>query len=307
MQRFSGVLAPALTPFSDDLQPDAARFAGHCRWLTGQGVDLALFGTTSEANSLSVDEKESLLDALIGTGIDPDRIMAGTGCCALTDTERLTRHAVRSGCRGVLMLPPFYYRGAVDEGLYRYFAEIIERVADERLAIYLYHIPPVAGIGLSPALIERLAAAYPGAIAGIKDSSGDWDNTRRILELGIDDFRVFVGSENFLLDNMRHGGAGCISATVNVRPAPVLDLYRNWQGPGARDLQQSLIEWRKRVQQRPMIAALKAIAAHHAGDRAWRALRPPLSALAPEDERQLLEEMAASGLEMPGYREALQA
>ena len=118
-----------LTPFPRELSPDPQRLARHCRWLLAHGcAALAPFGTTSEANSLSVEERESLLDALLEEGIPPDRLMPGTGCCALPDTVRLTAQAVRRGCAGVLMLPPFYYKAVSDDGLFRAFAEVIERV-----------------------------------------------------------------------------------------------------------------------------------------------------------------------------------
>ena len=168
---------------------------------------------------MSTGEKLELLDALTEAGIAAERMMPGTGCCALSDSLALTRKAVELGCAGVLMLPPFYYKGVSDEGLFRSYAEIIERVGDARLRIYLYHIPQVAQVPISLALIERLLKAYPGTIAGVKDSSGDWDNTRAMLErFQPQGFDVFAGSETFLLATLRGGGAGCISATANVYP-----------------------------------------------------------------------------------------
>src|SRR5207253_831207 len=130
--RIKGVLSPVVTPFKPDLSPDPERFVRQCRWLLSQNVGLAVFGTNSEANSLSVDEKIELLDRLVGAGIDPSRMMPGTGHCALPDSVRMTAHAVKLGCAGVLMLPPFYYKGVSDDGLYRSFAEIIERVGQAR-------------------------------------------------------------------------------------------------------------------------------------------------------------------------------
>src|SRR5512132_625655 len=148
-ERMRGVLSPVVTPFDRELRPDGARLANHCRWLLEQGVGLAVFGTNSEANSMSVAEKIALLDTLIDAGLPPERMMPGTGCCAFTDSVELTRHALRSGCAGVLMLPPFYYKSVSDEGLFRSYAQIVERVGDSRLRIYLYHIPPVSQIPLS--------------------------------------------------------------------------------------------------------------------------------------------------------------
>src|SRR5204863_1853243 len=207
-----GVLAPVVTPFKADLAPDRQRFIRHCQWLLLQNCGLAPFGTTSEANSMSTDERISLLEALLAAGIDPARMIPGTGCCSIVETVELTAHAVKHGCAGVLMLPPFYYKDISEEGLYRHFSEVVQRVCDARLRIYLYHIPPVAIVGITPRLVERFLKAYPGTIAGMKDSSGNWNNTKTFLDaFSSDGFDVFVGSESFLLANMRNGGAGTIS------------------------------------------------------------------------------------------------
>ena len=185
-----------------------------------------MFGTNSEANSISVDERIELLERLVDAGVDPARMMPGTGCCAFPDTVRLTAHAVKLGCAGVLMLPPFYYKGVSDEGLFRSYAEVIERVGDARLAIYVYHIPPVSQVPITLGLIERLLERYPQAIAGVKDSSGDWNNTKAMLDrFAPGGFDVFAGSETFLLANLRNGGKGCISATANANPAAIHGLY----------------------------------------------------------------------------------
>jgi 4-hydroxy-tetrahydrodipicolinate synthase len=308
-ERFSGILAPVITPFNADLSPDANRLIAHCRWLLAQDVGLAVFGTNSEANSLSVPEKIELLDRLIDAGIDPARLMPGTGCCALPDSVMLTEHAVRSRCGGVLMLPPFYYKGVSDDGLFKSYAEVIERVASRDLRVYLYHIPPVSQVGLSIELVERLTGAYPEIIAGIKDSSGDWDNTRALLEHRGDDFRVFSGSESFLLRNLQAGGAGCISAAANVNPASIRRLYKEWQTPAAESLQQELDDIREILQmpalQMPtMIPALKAVVAHFADDPDWETVRPPLLPLCEDRKSTLLARLSQRGFAMPGLGKA---
>lgn len=299
-ERMSGVLSPVVTPFDAELRPDVDRLARQCQWLLSQNVGLAVFGTNSEANSLSVGEKIALLDGLVAAGIDPQRLMPGTGCCALTDTVELSAHAARLGCGGVLMLPPFYYKGVSDEGLFRSYSEAIERVADDRLRIYLYHIPPVAQVGLSVELIERLVRRYPETVVGIKDSSGDWDNTASMLDRQWDDFRVFVGSESFLLQNMRASGAGCISATANINPAAIHDLYTHWQSDDADQAQDRLNALRSLVMEYPMIPALKSAVAHFSSTDSWRRVRPPLVALSDEQHSDLVTRLEASGFEMPG-------
>jgi 4-hydroxy-tetrahydrodipicolinate synthase len=299
-ERFSGVLSPVVTPFNDDLSIDPDRLISQCQWLLSQNVGLAVFGTNSEANSMSVGEKMLLLDRLIEGGIDPGRMMPGTGCCALTDTVQLTSHAVKLGCAGSLMLPPFYYKGVSDDGLFRSYAEIIERVGSSALRIYLYHIPPIAQVGISLDLIERLIKAYPNNVVGVKDSSGDWGNTESMLQRGWDDFRVFCGSESFLLQTMQQGGAGCISATANINPAAIHKLFVDWQSANADSLQQGLNTIRDLTQSYPMIPALKSVVAAFGGRKEWGIVRPPLVALAEPERKALVAQLKQAGFRMPG-------
>ena len=302
VKRIEGVLSPVITPFGKDYAPDAKRFVAHCRWLLRSGcAGLAVFDTNSEANSLSISEKRNLLEALAAGGVSPSQLMPGTGHCALSDSIELTRAAVQMGCAGVLMLPPFYYKGVSDEGLYRNFAEIIERVGDERLQLYLYHIPPVSQVGISLPLIERLLSKYPGIVAGVKDSSGDWANTKAMLDhFAKGGFDVFAGSETFLLDNMRSGGKGCITATGNINPGAIANVYKNWRSADADKLQAGITATRKIVQKQPMIPALKSAVAHFGNDPQWRTCRPPLVELNQDQEKELISELKASGFSMPG-------
>ncbi len=298
--RFSGVLAPVVTPFNRDLTPDPQRLLDHCRWLLSKKVGLAVFGTNSEGNSLSVDEKLALLDSLVDAGIEPGRLMPGTGCCALTDTVELTRYATELGCGGMLMLPPFYYKNVSDDGLFGSYSEVIQRVGNSRLRIYLYHIPPVAQVGVSIDLVERLVRRYPETVVGIKDSSGDWINTQALIERDWDDFRVLAGSETFLLQTMRAGGAGCISAIANINPAAIHELYAGWQSAAADSLQQGLNDLRQLMQRYPMIPALKAVIARYTRDTEWGIVRPPLVELATDQYQSLVAMLEKQEFSMPG-------
>ncbi|PUA19844.1 dihydrodipicolinate synthase family protein [Glaciimonas sp. PCH181] len=299
--RLRGVFSPVITPCTDDPRRSAGMLVRHSRWLLSQDVGLAVFGTNSEANSLSVVERMHFLDALVESGVPGDRMMPGTGCCALDDSVALTRHAVQHGAGGVLMLPPFFYKGVSDDGLFASYAEVIERVADARLRIYLYHIPQVSQVPISLALIERLLQAYPGVIAGIKDSSGDWNNTKAMLErFQPQGFDVFAGSETFLLATMRAGGAGCITATGNVNSGAIARLYRTWQQPDADAQQQALDAVRAAFMIFPMIPALKAAVAHFSGDAGYASVRPPLVRLNPQQNTELLAALQAKAFSMPG-------
>ena len=302
--RFRGVLSPVLTPFNQDLTPALSRFVKHCRWLLNQEVGLAIFGTNSEANSLTVKEKLSLLEELLTAGLPAAKIVPGTGTCALPDTIELTRRAVEAGCAGVLMLPPFYYKGVSDEGLFRSFARVIDAVADDRLRIYLYHIPPVSQVPITLTLIERLLKAFPGTIAGVKDSSGDWDNTAAMLRnFQPHGFDVFAGTETVLLKNMRGGGAGCITATGNVNPTAIMRLYKTWQAIDADAQQEALNKTRAIFQKFPIIPAMKAAIAEKSSDKMWANVRPPLIELNDAQREQLIRELDAEGFGIPNATE----
>ena len=267
---------------------------------------------------MSTSERISLLDVLIAARIDPSRMMPGAGCCSISETVELTAQAVKHGCAGVLMLPPFYYKDVSEEGLYRYFSEVVQRVGDARLRIYLYHIPPVAIIGITPKLVERLLKAYPNAIAGMKDSSGDWNNTKTFLDAFAESarpartgFDVFVGSESFLLANMRNGGAGTISATANVNSAAIYELYKvapKAFGAVSADVDLKPQQARLNVVREvftsrkfpSMIAALKQAIAIYANDPEWARVRPPLLELTTAQAKLLAGDLNAIRFAMNG-------
>jgi 4-hydroxy-tetrahydrodipicolinate synthase len=288
--RLTGVYAPVLTPFDSDLAVDVQRYVEHCRWLTLAGAGLAIFGTNSEAASVTADERISLTDAIVAAGIPPSSLMPGTGACALPEAVRLTRHAVEIGAPAVLILPPFFYKNLSDDGVFAYYAEIIERVGDSRLSVYLYHIPQMSHVPISLSLIERLLARYPKSIAGAKDSSGDWENSAAMMDnFAAEEFGVFPASESFLTRALARGGAGCISATVNVNPVQIRGLFDALKsGNSSAATRQIEVDAVRQVfQSVPMIPAMKAAVAADRGQSSWRTLRPPLVAMTREAETAL--------------------
>lgn len=289
-----GVLAPVLTPMNDDLSPAVDKWIAFCKQLLADGcTGLAPFGTTSEANSLGLEERMTMLDALVAAGVPAAQLMPGVGTCAIPDTARLAAQAARLGCGGVLLLPPFYYKGVSDEGVFRAVAEVIERVGDARLKVYVYHIPPIAVVGYSLAVIERLLKAYPKTVVGMKDSSGDWAYQKSVLET-FPEFDVFTGSERYLLANLRLGGVGTISAMANVIPARIRSLYDNYLAENANAVQEQLDRFRAATRAYAPIPALKEIMATRTGDAAWRNLRPPLVNLSAAAAQEMLAKYAAA-------------
>ncbi|MBN3800960.1 dihydrodipicolinate synthase family protein [Burkholderia sp. Ac-20392] len=297
------VFAPVLTPFRADGSIDAPRFVAFCRWLVGQGAGLAPFGTNSEANSLSVAERCMLLDRIAAADIDPAQVLPGTGACALPDAIALTRYAVEAGCAGVLMLPPFFYQGVSDDGLFAYYAGVIDAVGSDRLRVLLYHIPQLTGVPITHTLIERLVAAYPRTVVGIKDSSGDWANTVTMLER-FPGFAVFPASEALLGRALPLGAAGCISATANLQPHAIAQLLAAPTAVERATWEGRVSTVRTALQSPSMIAALKAVVAHFTGHGDWARVRAPLTPHAPADVRALLAQLDALGFTMPSIDEA---
>ncbi|WP_414442307.1 dihydrodipicolinate synthase family protein [Burkholderia sp. 22PA0106] len=297
--RLKGVLAPVLTPFDAHKTPDPVRFVRLSKWLVGQGCGLAMFGTNSEGNSLSTEEKIDLLQHVVDAGIPPASMLPGTGSCSLTDAVKLTQKALEFNCAGVLALPPFYYKAVTDDGLFAFYSELIERVGDDRLRIYLYHIPPVAQVGFSHALVERLLKRYPVVIAGMKDTGGDWAYTSKTIELFSNDgFDVFAGSESILLKTMRAGGAGCISALANVNPAQIVQLFNGWEEAQAESQQKHLNLIREKFSSYPLIAAMKSAIAQATDDPQWAQLRPPLLPLDLSQQKTLHESLNSISFEI---------
>lgn len=289
-----GAFAPVVTPFKPDGSADAARYLAHCRWLLAQGAGLAPFGTNSEANSIPLAERMQLLEGLVAAGLPGARMLPGTGCCSAQETAQLSRHALELGCAGVLMLPPFFYKGLSEEGLYAYYAEVIERIGDARLRLYLYHIPALTGVPIAHGVIERLLRDFPGLVVGIKDSSGDWANLQAMLER-FPELAIFPASESLVTRSRALGARGCISATVNINPASIAKLVERWDQAEGSALQTAADRVRQVVQARPMIAALKEVLARELHDAQWRRVRPPLTPLDAPAAEALMAELRAAG------------
>ncbi len=221
----------------------------------------------------------------------------GTGCCAVPDTVRLSAKALEIGAAGVLVLPPFYYKGVSDDGLYAAYARTIEGIGDARLRLYVYHFPKMTGLDMSLELIGRLIEAYPKTVVGLKNSSGDWDNIAAMLE-AFPGFDVFAGSEEFLLPTLKLGGPGCMSATVNLLAPQTGELYAKWQSEDADALQQRLTALRSTITRFPPIPAMKAVLAGQSGRAPWRNVRPPLKALEAAEAERLSADLAAQGVDL---------
>ncbi len=294
---YKGVFAAVLTPVKPDLSADLDRMAAHCKWLLANGCDgLGVLGTTGEANSFGLKERIGIIEGLVERGVPADVMMPGTGCCATPDTVALTKATIDIGAKGVLMLPPFYYKNNKDEGLFAAFSDVIQRVGDDRLKIFLYHFPQVSNVPITFNLIEMLLKAYPKTVVGMKDSSGDLENMAGAAER-FPGFASFSGSDENMLPLMRRGGVGCITACANVVSPTLGEMYAGIVGkrPAAEldKLNEKLIAIRKMIAKYPLAPSLKALMARHTGAKAWLTVRPPMVSLSDAECKALYAEFDA--------------
>jgi len=305
--KLRGVIAAVATPVNEDGSPDVVRATKLARYLVDNGCDgLNVLGTTGEATSFSLDERKRVMSAYRDAKLPLDRMMVGTGAAATADAVALTRYASELGFAGALVLPPFYYKGVPEEGLFRFFSEVVQRVGDDRLRVYLYHIPPVSAVPITHKLVERLLKAYPKQIAGMKDSADDWAHTKSMIDaFAKEGFDVFSGNEKPLIDNIKSGGAGCISATANINPGKIAETYKKYATPEGEKLQGWINEVRGVMQGYVMIPALKYVVAHYGGDAAWTPVRPPLVETAEAQGKDMIAKLDKLGFTMPGLKQAM--
>lgn len=295
-----GIVPAVLTPLKADGAPDTAKLAAHCRWLLARGSDaLGIFGTTGEANSFTVAERVGVLESLAAAGIEGRRLMPGTGACAVADAVDLTRAALKAGAAGALMLPAFYYKNPSDEGMAAFFSEVIEKVGDQRLKVYLYHFPQMAGVPIAFGVIERLLKAYPETVVGMKDSSGDFENMRRAAR-EFPGFAVFPGADHLLYPMLKEGGAGAITACGNIVSELSAEIFRGFHA--GRDMtagHERLSAARVAMSKFPYPPGLKAVMTSITGDESWARVRPPLKALSTAERSELLAAIAGVGVALP--------
>lgn len=276
----SGVYCASATPILADGKPDHENFAIHAKALIAEGCDgVALLGTTGEANSFSIAQRQALLDNVIAAGVDPQRLLPGTSQTNVGDSATLVRHAVEAGVKACVVLPPFYYKGVSDEGLFRFYAELIEATKSDALRIVLYHIPPIAQVGISVELIARLREAFPGIIVGIKDSSGKLESMQNYAS-SFDDFSVLAGADPFMLPLLRSGGAGCITSSSNLIGKHLRVVFDNFhdetQNDRVEQAQQRINAWRDLSNAYVQLPTVKAMLAKRRNHQGWTRLRPPL-------------------------------
>ena len=294
----NGIYAAVSTPFDGNDDVDTRRLTRHCHWLLANGCDgLGILGSTGEANSQTMDERRRVIDAVITSGIDPDCLMPGTGCCALADTVALTRHALAAGITSVLMLPPFFYKNSSDEGLIAAYSRVIDAVGDPRLKVLLYHFPQMSGVPITEAVARVLVDRYPGIVVGMKDSSGDLDAMTSMMG-AVPELAMFAGSERLLADCLDRI-AGCITAGANVE-APLIRAVWDQRSsePNGADVD-IMVKVNLLLREHGLFAPIKTLLARNYGDDTWRNIRPPLMQMDEAGRTAFLAAFDALGYRLP--------
>ena len=300
---FRGIWPAMLTPLTESLAIDHARFAAHAKALIAAGCGgVTIFGTTGEGPSFSMAERREALDQMIASGVPAERIMVSTSCAALPETLALTQHAVAAGVHGCLMLPPFFLKGVSDEGIIHCYRQVIDGVADSRLKLYLYHIPQVTGVGLSQHVIATLKQMYPDTILGIKDSACTTAHSVGLADAFMKDkslnMTVYVGFEPDLPEMGRRGSLGAISGLANFMPRVVGRLVTQPDAPTTPAERERVVKLIDLLGGYALMPALKGIMALLTRDNSWLRVRAPLVALKHEEFKALEKTIRDFGIDL---------
>ncbi len=296
-----GIYAAAVSPFREDGSLDIPKLIAYCEHLISDGGcdGVAPTGTTGEGNSVAMRDRLALPEAFAKAGFDPARAIFGTGACATLDAVEMTKTAVASGFTNVLVLPPFYYKNPSDDGLYAYFSQLIEKVGDDRLRVYLYHFPQMSMTPIPVDVAVRLKKAFGPLVAGLKDSSGDMSQALSFAKAtgGVDeDFDVYPSSESFLFEGLNGGCAGIISGSTNAF-ANYVQAGRA-AGPDSEEVELGKAA-RATASKSPLMAAMKQMEAWRSGDDSWTRMAPPLTPLSEDQKANLKADVEALRTSVP--------
>jgi 4-hydroxy-tetrahydrodipicolinate synthase len=283
MSELTGIWAATLTPVDGALQPDASKAVAYYNDLLSAGCDgLNLLGTTGEAMSFGAAQRLHFMEAIAGDGLPMDRVMCGTGAASLEDAVALTRAAFDLKFAAALVMPPFFFRDAGDDGIVRFFDALFARARPPRKCVLLYNFPRMSGITFTPSLVARLIAEFGEAIAGMKDSSNDQALQQKIAAQH-PGFAIFPGSEHYLVDAAAYGAVGCISGSVALWPALARDVHRSHDAAQAK----TLAAKRASLDGAPFVSAVRYLTAKARGDRSWELPMPPLVPLTEAEKAAL--------------------
>ena len=296
----TGIYTASLTPLFDSFEPNIPALIRHAQWLLEEGSDgVALLGSTGESNSMTVEQRQSIIEQS-ALELPPDRLMMGTGSCALQDAVRLTQASVNAGVLSVLVLPPFYYKPQSEESVLSFFSLLVEAVDNPNLRIIFYNFPKLSGYNFSIKILQELKLRFGEIAAGIKDSSGDWNNMLGVVQ-NVPGLMVYTGTETLLLDILREGGAGSITATANLivpECQHVFQAWKNGRSEAADQAQKHLTALRIAFESYSFVSEMKSLLAAQTNSEEWNHMLPPFAPLPDEQVEELTEQIKVLGLDL---------
>lgn len=280
------------TPVTADYHPDPGLLLARCRSLMADGCDgVALFGTTGEGAEFSIEDRMAALESVIAGGVAPGRVILSVGALSIPDIARLARHALDQKVGGLLLMPPCVYRGGITEdGTFRFYAAVIERIGRADPRLLLYHFPDISGVPVTPQVIRRLDERYPGAIAGVKDSGGDMGFTEALLRR-FSHLSIFTGTEIHLPQALAVGARGTICGLGNVMPRLMRALFDLPTAFDRQKLVPLILSGDNILSRRPFIASVKAAVADSTGEAGWARVLPPMAELPLRERQWMLQDL----------------
>jgi len=293
-------MVAAATPLTADLHPDIALLTAHIAMLLGAGCDgVALFGTTGEGTEFSVEDRTQGLDGVIAAGVAPGRLIVSVGALAIPDIVRLAHHALDHQVDSLLLMPPCVYRGGVTEdGTFRFYATVIDRIARADMRLCLYHFPDICGVPLMPRVIRRLDEAYPGIITGVKDSGGDLDFTEALIRR-FSHLSIYTGSEIHLPQALAAGARGTICGLGNAMPRLMRAMFDAPTAFDRRKLVPALTSGDFILSRKPFPASVKTVLASVNQEPAWNRVLPPMSEISMPERGWMLRDFALWEANLP--------
>ncbi|MDW6023656.1 dihydrodipicolinate synthase family protein [Mesorhizobium sp. BAC0120] len=282
------LLVAAATPVTEDFHPDLGLLADHVGMLLSAGCDgIAIFGTTGEGMEFPIEDRMRGLEGLMAARVPPAQIIVSIGALAIPDIVTLARHALDHGVDSVLLMPPCVYRGGItEEGTFRFYAKVIDRIARADLQLCLYHFPDICGVPITPRVIRRLDEDFPGIISGVKDSGGDFDFTEALIRR-FSHLSIYTGTEVHLPQALAAGARGTICGLGNVMPRLMRAMFDAPTAFDRRKLLPALLSGDFILSRRPFAASVKAVLASVTGRAGWTRVLPPMSEV-PMPEREWL-------------------
>lgn len=276
-----GLSAALTTPFAPDGSIDTAGLVAQAKRSLAAGCNsVTLFGTTGEGSSIGARERTDVLAAAVSAGIDPGNIVTGVLVDSAQDAADQSREALDIGVRNILLAPPSYFKNVSDDGLFEWFSTVFRQLGSSARDILVYNIPSVTMVALSVELIGRLRHAFPGVVTGVKDSSGDWPYTQRLLAEHRD-LIILIGDERHLAQGVRLGGQGAISGVANFLPKEVRSMAVD--GVDDKRIEDLVVELLKY----PVTPAVKVLVSHVTGEPIWHSVRAPLVSISAENRTKL--------------------